>query len=80
MFTCSPTRSTCRLSVPTPTGLTAAASLAAKGRGVIVADSRAEGQNTSRASVVYPRTLELLDLYGIAEPLAARGIPRPAVH
>jgi putative transposase len=35
-----------------PTGLTAAVSLAARGRSVIVADSQAEGQNTSRASVV----------------------------
>ena len=57
-----------------PAGLTAAVSLAARGRGVIVADSQPEGQNTSRASVVYPRTLELLDPYGVAEPLAARGI------
>jgi 2-polyprenyl-6-methoxyphenol hydroxylase-like FAD-dependent oxidoreductase len=57
-----------------PAGLTAAVSLAARGRGVIVADNQAEGQNTSRASVVYPRTLELLDPYGVAEPLAARGI------
>ena len=57
-----------------PTGLTAAVSLAARGRGVMVADSQTEGQNTSRASVVYPRTLELLDPYGVAEQLAARGI------
>lgn len=57
-----------------PTGLTTAVSLAARGRGVIVADSQAEGQNTSRASVIYPRTLEVLDPYGAAEPLAARGI------
>lgn len=63
-----------------PAGLTAAVSLAARGRGVIVADSQPEGQNTSRASVVYPRTLELLDPYGVAEPRASPGHPRPSVH
>jgi 2-polyprenyl-6-methoxyphenol hydroxylase-like FAD-dependent oxidoreductase len=57
-----------------PTGLTLAVSLAARGRQVTVADKQAEGQNTSRASVVYPRTLEVLDPYGVAERLAARGI------
>jgi 2-polyprenyl-6-methoxyphenol hydroxylase-like FAD-dependent oxidoreductase len=57
-----------------PTGLTAAVSLVARGRQVTVVDSQAEGQNTSRASVVYPRTLEVLEPYGAAEQLAARGI------
>lgn len=57
-----------------PTGLTAALSLAARGRQVTIVDSQAEGQNTSRASVVYPRTLEALDPYGVAEQLATRGI------
>jgi 2-polyprenyl-6-methoxyphenol hydroxylase-like FAD-dependent oxidoreductase len=57
-----------------PTGLAAAVSLLARGRQVTVVDSQAEGQNTSRASVVYPRTLEVLDPYGVAEQLAARGI------
>jgi 2-polyprenyl-6-methoxyphenol hydroxylase-like FAD-dependent oxidoreductase len=57
-----------------PTGLTAAVSLAARGRQVTVVDSQAEEQNTSRASVVYPRTLEVLEPYGAAEQLAARGL------
>jgi 2-polyprenyl-6-methoxyphenol hydroxylase-like FAD-dependent oxidoreductase len=57
-----------------PAGLTAAVSLVARGRQVTVVDSQAEGQNTSRASVVYPRTLEVLEPYGAAERLAARGI------
>jgi 2-polyprenyl-6-methoxyphenol hydroxylase-like FAD-dependent oxidoreductase len=39
-----------------------------------VADKQAEGQNTSRASVVYPRTLEVLEPYGVTERLAAEGI------
>lgn len=38
---------------------------------------QAEGQNTSRASVVYSRTLEVLEPYGVAHRLAARGIHAP---
>ncbi len=47
-----------------PAGLTAAVSLAAGGRGVIVADSQAEGQNTSRS----PRP----GLRGAGLPLTSR--------
>ncbi|HTP15339.1 MAG TPA: FAD-dependent oxidoreductase [Streptosporangiaceae bacterium] len=57
-----------------PAGLTAALALADKGRDVTVADNQDEGQNTSRASVIYPRTLELLEPLGVAGPLAAQGI------
>jgi 2-polyprenyl-6-methoxyphenol hydroxylase-like FAD-dependent oxidoreductase len=57
-----------------PVGLTAALALADKGCDVTVVDNQAEGQNTSRASVIYPRTLELLEPLGVTEHLAARGI------
>ena len=57
-----------------PTGLTAAISLVARGHDVTVVDRLAEGQNTSRAGVVYARTLEVLEPYGVAERLAAEGI------
>jgi 2-polyprenyl-6-methoxyphenol hydroxylase-like FAD-dependent oxidoreductase len=57
-----------------PTGLTAAISLVARGHKVTVVDRQAEGQNTSRAAVVYARTLEVLEPYGVAERLAAEGI------
>jgi 2-polyprenyl-6-methoxyphenol hydroxylase-like FAD-dependent oxidoreductase len=57
-----------------PTGLTAAIALADRGRDVTVVDNQAEGENTSRASVIYPRTLELLEPYGVAERLAAQGL------
>jgi 2-polyprenyl-6-methoxyphenol hydroxylase-like FAD-dependent oxidoreductase len=57
-----------------PTGLTTAVSLLARGRDVTVIDNQGEGQNTSRASVVYPRTLEVLEPYGVAQRLATRGI------
>jgi 2-polyprenyl-6-methoxyphenol hydroxylase-like FAD-dependent oxidoreductase len=57
-----------------PTGLTAAISLMARGHQVTVVDRQAEGQNTSRAGVVYARTLEVLEPYGVTERLAAEGI------
>jgi 2-polyprenyl-6-methoxyphenol hydroxylase-like FAD-dependent oxidoreductase len=57
-----------------PTGLTLAVVLAARGRQVTIVDGQAEGQHTSRASVVYSRTLEVLDPYGVAQRLAANGI------
>ncbi len=57
-----------------PTGLTAAVSLLARGREVTVIDNQAEGRNTSRASVVYSRTLEVLEPYGVAQRLVAQGI------
>ena len=60
-----------------PTGLTLAASLLARGRKVTIVDKQKQGDNTSRAAVVYPGTLELLDPYGVAERLAARGIHTP---
>ena len=57
-----------------PTGLTAAVSLVARGREVTVIDNQEQGQNTSRASVVYSRTLEVLEPYGVAQRLASQGI------
>jgi 2-polyprenyl-6-methoxyphenol hydroxylase-like FAD-dependent oxidoreductase len=60
-----------------PTGLSVALALLARGREVTVVDKQAEGQNTSRASVVYSRTLEVLEPYGVAHRLASRGIHAP---
>jgi 2-polyprenyl-6-methoxyphenol hydroxylase-like FAD-dependent oxidoreductase len=57
-----------------PTGLATAVSLIARGRDVTTVDDQDEAQHTSRASVVYPRTLELLRRYGVAERLVAEGI------
>jgi 2-polyprenyl-6-methoxyphenol hydroxylase-like FAD-dependent oxidoreductase len=57
-----------------PVGLTLAVSLVARGRKVTVIDNQDEGQNTSRASVVYSRTLELLEPYGVTQRLASQGI------
>lgn len=57
-----------------PTGLTLAVSLLSRGRKVTIVDKQKEGDNTSRAAVVYLGTLELLDPYGVAERLATQGI------
>ncbi|WP_208798197.1 FAD-dependent oxidoreductase [Microbispora triticiradicis] len=60
-----------------PAGLTAAIVLAQHGRQVMIVDAEAEGANTSRAAVVHPRTLEVLEPYGVADRLAAHGIHTP---
>ncbi len=60
-----------------PAGLTAAIVLAQRGRQVMIVDAQAEGANTSRAAVVHARTLEVLEPYGVADRLAAHGIPTP---
>jgi len=60
-----------------PTGLTVAVALISRGHKVTIVDMQAEGQNTSRASVVYSRTLEVLEPYGVAGVLAAQGIHAP---
>jgi 2-polyprenyl-6-methoxyphenol hydroxylase-like FAD-dependent oxidoreductase len=57
-----------------PTGLTLATTLAARGVHPTVVDRLAEGANTSRAAVVHARTLEVLEGFGVADRLVARGI------
>lgn len=60
-----------------PTGLTAALVLTQLGHQVLVVDAQAEGANTSRAAVIHPHTLELLEPYGVTENLVQRGIHTP---
>ncbi|MGA8506113.1 MAG: FAD-dependent monooxygenase [Candidatus Sulfotelmatobacter sp.] len=60
-----------------PTGLSLALSLLVRGRKFTIVDKVAEGDNTSRAAVVYPATLEELDPYGVAERLVSKGIRTP---
>lgn len=60
-----------------PTGLTAALVLTQLGIQVLVVDAQAEGANTSRAAVIHPHTLELLEPYGVTENLVKRGIHTP---
>ncbi len=58
-----------------PVGLAVAVSLAGHGRDVTVVDKQAAGANTSRASVVHPRTLEMLERIGVAKRLTELGRP-----
>jgi integrase len=57
-----------------PVGLTAAVVLTQRGHGVTVVDNQTEGASTSRAAVVHPHTLELLEPYGVTSPLVERGV------
>jgi 2-polyprenyl-6-methoxyphenol hydroxylase-like FAD-dependent oxidoreductase len=57
-----------------PVGLALATSLADRGHEVVVIDRQAAGANTSRASVVHPRTLELLERIGVAKRLTELGL------
>jgi 2-polyprenyl-6-methoxyphenol hydroxylase-like FAD-dependent oxidoreductase len=56
-----------------PVGLAVAASLAGHGRDVTVIDRQAAGANTSRASVIHPRTLEMLERIGVSQRLTDLG-------
>jgi 2-polyprenyl-6-methoxyphenol hydroxylase-like FAD-dependent oxidoreductase len=60
-----------------PVGLTAAIVLTQLGHDVTVVDSQAEGANTSRAAVIHPHTLEMLEPYGVVDDLVARGVHTP---
>ncbi|MEW2481300.1 NAD(P)/FAD-dependent oxidoreductase [Mycobacterium sp. NPDC049093] len=60
-----------------PVGLTAAIVLIQHGHEVTIVDRQAEGTNTSRAAVVHPHTLELLEPYGVVADLVARGVHTP---
>lgn len=60
-----------------PVGLTAAIVLIQHGHDVTVVDRQAEGANTSRAAVIHPHTLELLEPYGVVGDLVARGVHTP---
>src|SRR6478752_4043903 len=60
-----------------PVGLTTAIVLTQRGHRVTVVDNQAEGANTSRAAVVHPHTLELLEPYGVTSPLVKRGVHTP---
>jgi len=63
-----------------PTGLMLAGDLAAAGVDVRILERRAEESNLTRAFAVHARTLELLDMRGIADELVAQGIQLPEVR
>ncbi|GAB2681074.1 FAD-dependent oxidoreductase [Kribbella swartbergensis] len=57
-----------------PVGLAVAAGLRLRGHSVVVVDKQAEGSNTSRASVIHARTLELLDRIDVSKRLVELGL------
>ncbi|TCC56076.1 FAD-dependent monooxygenase [Kribbella pittospori] len=57
-----------------PVGLAVAAGLRLQGHSVVVIDRQAEGANTSRACVIHPRTLEMLDQIGVTKRLVELGL------
>jgi 2-polyprenyl-6-methoxyphenol hydroxylase-like FAD-dependent oxidoreductase len=63
-----------------PTGLMLAGELAEAGVPVKILERRAEESNLTRAFGVNARTLELLDMRGMADELVAQGFPVPEVR
>ena len=57
-----------------PVGLAVAVGLRLKGHDVVVVDRLAEGANTSRACVIHPRTLEVLEELGVTKRLVELGL------
>lgn len=57
-----------------PVGLAVAAGLRLHGHSVVVVDRQAEGSNTSRASVIHARTLEMLERIGVTKRLVELGL------
>jgi 2-polyprenyl-6-methoxyphenol hydroxylase-like FAD-dependent oxidoreductase len=57
-----------------PVGLAVAVGLRLYGHDVVVVDQQAEGANTSRACVIHPRTLEVLEELGVTKRLVDLGL------
>ncbi|TDW18208.1 FAD-dependent oxidoreductase [Kribbella kalugense] len=57
-----------------PVGLAVAVGLRLHGHDVVLIDKLAEGTNTSRACVIHPRTLEVLEPLGVTKELVERGL------
>ncbi|GAA2547175.1 monooxygenase [Winogradskya consettensis] len=63
-----------------PTGLWLAAELRLGGASVTVLEARQERNPHSKALTIHPRTIELLDCRGLAEPFLAAGLRIPSGH
>ncbi|MGZ0149782.1 FAD-dependent oxidoreductase [Kribbella sp. WER1] len=57
-----------------PVGLAVGVGLRLHGHDVVVVDRQAEGTNTSRACVIHPRTLEVLEQLGVTKRLIDLGL------
>ncbi|KIJ47411.1 hypothetical protein M422DRAFT_248801 [Sphaerobolus stellatus SS14] len=58
-----------------PVGLTAAITLKQLGVNVVIVDKDIFNRNGSRAAVIHPRTLEVLEVIGMTKPLINDGLP-----
>ena len=58
-----------------PTGLALATSLQKAGVDHMLVDALPSGLNTSRAAVIHPHTLEMLEQLGVVDNLRAHGLP-----
>jgi len=63
-----------------PTGLLLAAELRRRGIECTLIDARGEPQRWDRATIVHPRTVELLASVGIAEPLLEAGVHQRGIR
>jgi 2-polyprenyl-6-methoxyphenol hydroxylase-like FAD-dependent oxidoreductase len=63
-----------------PVGMWLAAELRRAGVSVVVLEKRAERPPQSKALTVYPRTVEILALRGLADRFLAEGTPVPSSH
>jgi 2-polyprenyl-6-methoxyphenol hydroxylase-like FAD-dependent oxidoreductase len=63
-----------------PTGLTTALELARRGIAMRVVERHAERPPISKALVVQARTLELMDIAGLADAFVNRGYPAPGLN
>ena len=63
-----------------PVGLMAAGELARKGMEVRIVEKATERSQLSKALVVQPRTLETMDLIGLADEFVRRGYPAPGLN
>jgi len=62
-----------------PTGLTLTSELALAGVECVLLDQRTGPRDESRASCVHARSMEMLDLRGLAETFARTGLPMPSL-
>ncbi|GHH32730.1 FAD-dependent monooxygenase [Lentzea cavernae] len=63
-----------------PTGLWLAGELRLGGASVVVLETRRERDANSKALTIHPRTIEVLDCRGVAEPFLAEGVRIPNGH
>ncbi|MDQ2638237.1 MAG: FAD-dependent monooxygenase [Actinomycetota bacterium] len=63
-----------------PVGLMAAGELARRGVSVRIVDQAPQRSPQSRALVVHARTLEIMDLAGLADTFVERGYPAPGLN